>query len=83
MVVNKDRTRTIHARVAVKGPPIESAVVHRLVGSSYLSSNSANHPRRVSIHNSSKVFRSRRMSLRLDPHSLTTVELLPGATAGG
>jgi alpha-N-arabinofuranosidase len=83
MVVNKDRTRTIHAEVTVKGPPLKSAVIHRLAGSSYLSSNSANHPRRVSIHKSSKALRSRHMSLRLDPHSLTTVELLPGAAAGG
>jgi hypothetical protein len=83
MVVNKDRTRTIHATMAVKGPPMKSAVIHRLSGSSYLSSNSVSHPHRVSIHNSNKALRSRRLSLRLDPHSLTTVELLPGATAGG
>jgi alpha-N-arabinofuranosidase len=83
MIVNKDRTRTVHARVVVKGPPMESAVIRRLVGSSFLSSNSVGHPRRVSIHKSSKALRSRHMSLRLDPHSLTTVELLPGAPAGG
>jgi alpha-N-arabinofuranosidase len=82
VVVNKDRTRTIHATVAVKGPPMESAVIHRLVAPSFLSSNSMGHSRRVSIHNSRKVLRSRRMSLRLDPHSLTTVELLPGASTG-
>jgi hypothetical protein len=83
IVVNKDRTRTIHAQVAVKGVTMKSAVIHRLAGSSYLSANSANHPRRVSIHNSNKVLRSRRLSLRLDPHSLTTVELLPRAAGGG
>jgi alpha-L-arabinofuranosidase len=79
MVVNKDRTRTIRATVAMKGPSIGSAVIRRLVGRSFLSFNSAHHPQRVSIHGSSKVVGSRQMSLRLEPHSLTTVELRPAS----
>lgn len=82
-VVNKDRKRTIHATVAVKGRPIKSAIVRRLVGPSFLSFNTASHPRRVAVHTSRSRIRSRRMPLRLAPHSLTTVELRRGAGKGG
>jgi len=59
----------------VRGRPIRSAVVHRLVGPSYLSFNTAAHPQRVSIHASGRQVHSRRMPLRLEPHSITTVKL--------
>jgi alpha-L-arabinofuranosidase len=83
IVVNKDRKRAIHAAVAVKGRPIKTAIVRKLVGPSFLSFNTASHPRRVAIHTSRSRIRSRRMPLRLAPHSVTTVELRRSGVTGG
>jgi alpha-L-arabinofuranosidase len=75
VVVNKDRTRTIHAAITVKGAPIASATIRRLNGPSFLSFNSSAHPQRVSVHRNRETVGSHRMRLRLEPHSITTVEL--------
>jgi len=83
LVVNKDRGRTIHASITVKGPTIESAIVHRLVAPSFLSYNAAAHPQRVSIRGNRTRVRSHRLPIRLEPHSLTAVELRPAAGGGG
>jgi len=83
IVVNKDRRRTIHASIAVKGPTIKSAMVHRLVGPSFLSYNTAAHPQRVAIHGNRTRVGSRRLPIRLEAHSLTAVELRPVTGGGG
>lgn len=82
IVVNKDRGHTMHASIVVKGSAIKSATVHRLVGPSFLAYNTVAHPQRVSIHTTHTAVGSRRLPLRLRPHSLTTVELRPAAGEG-
>lgn len=83
IVVNKDRKRAIHARIVVRGHPIKSATIHRLVSPSFLSFNTAAHPQRVSIHGNRSRVQGRRLPIRLAPHSLTTVELRPTTSGAG
>jgi alpha-N-arabinofuranosidase len=75
IVVNKDRKRSVQTTLRVKGRGIKRAVVKKLVGPSFLAYNTASHPNRVSIHTYKRSVRSRRMPLRIPPHSVTTVEL--------
>jgi len=75
IVVNKDRKRSVRTTLRVKGRGIKRAVVKKLVGPSFLAYNTASHPNRVSIHTYKRSVRSRRMPLRIPPHSVTTVEL--------
>ncbi len=75
IVVNKDRSRSVGTALRVKGRGIKRAIVKRLTGQSFLSYNTASHPNRVSIHTRKRAVRSRRMPLRLPPHSVTAVEL--------
>jgi alpha-L-arabinofuranosidase len=77
IVVNKDPSRTVRAAVAVKGPRVRSAIVKRLTGPSFLAYNTVSHPQRVSIHTDKRSLGSRRLRLRLPPHSVTTVKLYP------
>jgi alpha-L-arabinofuranosidase len=83
IVVNKDRVHTMRASIAVKGSGIKSAIVHRLVGPSFLAFNTVAHPQRVSIHANRTMVGSHRLPIRLRPHSLTTVELRRGESEGG
>jgi alpha-N-arabinofuranosidase len=83
IVVNKDRVHTMRASIVVKGSAIKSAIVHRLVGPSFLAFNTVAHPQRVSIHANRTMVGSRRLPIRLRPHSLTTVELRRGESEGG
>jgi alpha-L-arabinofuranosidase len=83
IVVNKDRAHTMHGSILVEGSAIKSAIVHRLVGPSFLAFNTVAHPQRVSIHTTRIPVGSRRLPIRLRPHSLTTVEQRPAVSGGG
>jgi alpha-N-arabinofuranosidase len=75
IVVNKDRSRTVRATVAVRGRRVKSAIVKRLIGPSFLSYNTVSHPNRVSIRSYKRAVRGQSLRLRLAPHSVTTVSL--------
>ena len=75
IVVNKDRSRSVPATVAVEGRRIKAAVVKRLMGPSFLAYNTVKHPHRVSIRSYQRSVGARKMRVRLPPHSVTTVKL--------
>jgi hypothetical protein len=75
-IVNKAREWRVPTTIAVRGKPMQSAVVKELVGPSYLSYNSYHHPGRVSIRTSKRWINGRSMQLKVPAHSVTTVKLL-------
>jgi alpha-N-arabinofuranosidase len=74
-VVNTSRKRKVPITVSVKGRRVRSAVVRELVGPSFLAYNSVSHPHRVEIRTHYRSVLSRRMRLKLAPHSVTTLDL--------
>ena len=63
------------ATIAVRGKPMQSAVVKELVGPSYLSYNSYHHPGRVSIRTSKRPINGHTMQLKVPAHSVMTVKV--------